>query len=128
MPLKLRVRKNTWDNWYGYRGNRRVIDFGATPYETQEQMANRWLAEGGPEDFKRIPAVVVFDDRQGEASRIPYGTPVETSKGHGTVMGSEEKPSGAVVYYVRIGHHQEIVGDDDVRPTKNSLNIKTNLT
>jgi hypothetical protein len=42
---KPRIRKNAWDNWYGYLGNRRVMVFANAPTETQEQQANRWLAE-----------------------------------------------------------------------------------
>jgi hypothetical protein len=51
-PLpKPRIRKNARDNWYGYLGTRRVIGFTNGPTETQQQQAERWLAErsaGGP--------------------------------------------------------------------------------
>lgn len=48
--------------------------------------------------------------------RYPNGTAVTTPKGHGTVMGAEVKQSGALLYYVRVGHHQEIFTDEQVEP------------
>lgn len=42
---KPRIRKNVWDNWYGYIGTRRVVMFTNTPTQTQEQQAKQWLEE-----------------------------------------------------------------------------------
>lgn len=41
--LKRRIKQNTWGNWYGYEGSRRVIEFSNTPFGTQEQYAQEWL-------------------------------------------------------------------------------------
>lgn len=52
--MKLRIRQTRYDNWYGYRGTRLVIQFTETTEETQEQQAKRWLEENGPENFERM--------------------------------------------------------------------------
>lgn len=43
--MKFRIRKNQWDNWYGYNGWYCVIAFSNTPSETMEQQAERWMRE-----------------------------------------------------------------------------------
>lgn len=44
--MKARIRKNIWDNWYGYLGTRRVIAFANTiPGYGMQQEAEKWLAE-----------------------------------------------------------------------------------
>ena len=40
---KRTIRKNSWDNWYGYEGSYKVRAFANSSIETQEQEANRWL-------------------------------------------------------------------------------------
>jgi hypothetical protein len=41
---KARIRKNRYDNWYGYLGTRRVIAFPNTiPNYGAEQAAKEWL-------------------------------------------------------------------------------------
>lgn len=52
---KISIRRNQWDNWYGYISGKRVIEFAQTSTESQEQMALRWLSEGAPADFKLNP-------------------------------------------------------------------------
>jgi hypothetical protein len=42
---KPRIRKNAWDNWYGYVGTRRVVMFSNSTTQTQEQQATQWLAD-----------------------------------------------------------------------------------
>jgi len=42
--MKARIRQNAWDNWYGYLGRKRVMEFVNSSTETQEQQAKRWLA------------------------------------------------------------------------------------
>lgn len=39
---KITIRRNVWDNWYGYISGKRVIEFYNTPFATQEQNANEW--------------------------------------------------------------------------------------
>lgn len=46
MKSKYTIRRNSWDNWYGYRSGRRVIEFFAGLEKgTQEQQAKEWLRE-----------------------------------------------------------------------------------
>jgi hypothetical protein len=40
---KPRIKKNRYDNWYGYLGSQRVKEFGESSTQTQEQAANEWL-------------------------------------------------------------------------------------
>lgn len=40
---KARIRKNRYDNWYGYVGTRRVEAFGNTPTGSAEENAKAWL-------------------------------------------------------------------------------------
>jgi hypothetical protein len=47
---KKRIHKNTWDNWNGYEGSKRVKEFGL-----DEQAAKDWLSA--------LPASVVRDER-----------------------------------------------------------------
>ena len=42
--MKRRIKRDVWDNWYGYEGAKRVIDFG-----TDERAANEWLED--PEKY-----------------------------------------------------------------------------
>jgi hypothetical protein len=42
--MKARIKQNIYGNWYGYLGNKRVMEFGETSEFTQEQNAQRWLA------------------------------------------------------------------------------------
>lgn len=44
-PPTFRIHKNVWDNWYGYKGRRRVIAFMNTLDFDQQGNAERWLAE-----------------------------------------------------------------------------------
>lgn len=39
---KITIKRNAWDNWYGYISGRRVIAFFNTREATQEQQAERW--------------------------------------------------------------------------------------
>jgi len=41
---KRRIRQNPYGNWYGYEGNRRVIEFSNSVFGSQEEYANEWLA------------------------------------------------------------------------------------
>lgn len=43
MKAKRRIKQNKWDNWIGYIGNRRVIMFYNTPYQSAEDAAKEWL-------------------------------------------------------------------------------------
>jgi hypothetical protein len=40
-----RIRKNRYDNWYGYVGRKRVVMFSNSTTQTQEQQAEEWLKE-----------------------------------------------------------------------------------
>jgi hypothetical protein len=42
-----RIKQNAWGNWYGYIGRKNVVSFSATPFESMEDQANRWLKETG---------------------------------------------------------------------------------
>jgi hypothetical protein len=39
--MKRRIRQNRWDNWYGYEGTQRVVEFG-----TDYRAAKEWLLGG----------------------------------------------------------------------------------
>jgi hypothetical protein len=58
-PRKARIKQNAWGNWYGYLGVSRVESFANTPYESAEQMAQRWLqlmqsgTDYNDQDYKR---------------------------------------------------------------------------
>ena len=41
--MKRTIRVNSWDNWYGYEGTRKVRAFANSSIETQEQEAVRWV-------------------------------------------------------------------------------------
>jgi hypothetical protein len=41
--MEKRIHKNRWDNWNGYEGRKRVIEFGL-----DEQAARNWLDVGSP--------------------------------------------------------------------------------
>lgn len=41
--MKARIRCNQYGNWYGYIGNKKVISFMNTPFDSQEQQAQSWL-------------------------------------------------------------------------------------
>lgn len=43
--MKITIRQNRWDNWYGYRGGKRAIMFTNSSTETAEQAARRWERE-----------------------------------------------------------------------------------
>lgn len=43
MNGKPRIKKNRYDNWYGYLGTRKVISFFNSREATQEQQAHEWL-------------------------------------------------------------------------------------
>lgn len=40
---KSSIRQNRYDNWYGYRGGRRIVMFANSATETAEQAARAWL-------------------------------------------------------------------------------------
>lgn len=40
---KRRIKRNAWDNWYGYQGARKVKAFVESVEYTAEQNAKRWL-------------------------------------------------------------------------------------
>lgn len=42
---KCRIRQTVWGNWYGYCGNKKVIEFGELPTDTSEQQATEWLKQ-----------------------------------------------------------------------------------
>lgn len=42
--MKFKVEKNAWDNWYGYSGTRKVIEFQNKPEQSMEDEAKDWLA------------------------------------------------------------------------------------
>jgi DnaJ-class molecular chaperone len=43
--MRVSIRQNRYDNWYGYVGGRRVEQFFASSGETQQQAAERWLSQ-----------------------------------------------------------------------------------
>lgn len=42
---KASIKKNAWDNWYGYHGCKKVEWFLEDAGNTQEQLAKAWLDE-----------------------------------------------------------------------------------
>lgn len=64
--MKARIRKNQYDNWYGYIGNKRVEMFFNDNNGTQEENAKRWLAERSPyetpESYAETKAVKAIVD------------------------------------------------------------------
>lgn len=67
---KARIGQNRFDNWYGYLGNRRVIEFGNSKTETAEQAAKRWLQEqeGGPRGGVMAEAKRFLSDEEGSVT------------------------------------------------------------
>lgn len=43
--MAYRIRKNRYDNWYGYIGRRRVEAFGNSTTASAEENAKAWLAK-----------------------------------------------------------------------------------
>jgi len=46
--MKRRIKQNLWGNWYGYEGNKKVIAFSNSPFESMEQAAKVWRDGGEP--------------------------------------------------------------------------------
>ena len=42
--MKYRIRRNAYDNWYGYAGTKRIVVFVNSPGERMEDAATAWLA------------------------------------------------------------------------------------
>ena len=51
-----RIKQNAWDNWAGYYGMRKVIDFTNSTTASAEQNAETWAAE---KTLLRDPAILL---------------------------------------------------------------------